>query len=224
MKRFAVAIIVVSLLVVLALALTSCAKKAAPEEEGLGMAPAVEEGRDVGPGAPSATEAGEKPEAATAEGEKEEQAVESEQAEGKHEEAAENEGEEKHEEGAEANAEQSVKLPPETMEGKEVELTDANFDDIINQKGVVALVDFWAEWCGPCLQQGPIVEELAKEYKGKVIVGKVNVDNNEQLSSRFGINAIPTLIVFKDGKEVDRAVGLHQKDYLQKMIERALGG
>ncbi|MBC7288555.1 MAG: thioredoxin [Armatimonadetes bacterium] len=102
-------------------------------------------------------------------------------------------------------------------------MTEANFDETVSKKGTVVLVDFWAPWCGPCREQGPIVEDIAKDYAGRAVVGKVNVDENEPLARRFGIEAIPTLIVFKDGKEVARKVGLTEKKELAAMLDRALG-
>jgi len=91
------------------------------------------------------------------------------------------------------------------MAHKAIEITDANFEEIINSDKPV-LVDFWAEWCGPCRMVGPVVEELAGEYEGKAIIGKVDVDANPQTSMKFGIRSIPTLLVFKNGQIVDKQV------------------
>ena len=97
--------------------------------------------------------------------------------------------------------------------------TDKNFkEEVQGAKGVV-LVDFWAPWCGPCQQQLPIIEELADEATGAV-VGKVNVDENHQTASEFGVMSIPTLIIFKDGKPVEQLVGVHQKNDLKKKIDK----
>ena len=82
--------------------------------------------------------------------------------------------------------------------GKSVEITDSNFNDVVNN-GVV-LVDFWAEWCGPCRMIAPMIEELASEYDGKATIGKLDVDNNQESSVKFGVRSIPTLLVFKDGE------------------------
>jgi len=104
------------------------------------------------------------------------------------------------------------------MGKKTVEITDANFQDIINSDKPV-LVDFWAEWCGPCLMLGPAVEELAEEMDGKAIVGKLNVDNNPNVTNEFGIRSIPTLLVFKNGQVVGKQVGVVPKATLAKMLE-----
>ena len=92
------------------------------------------------------------------------------------------------------------------MANKAIEITDANFDEIVNSDKPV-LVDFWAEWCGPCRMVGPIVEELAGEYEGKAVIGKVDVDANPQTSAKFGIRSIPTLALFRNGREIARQAG-----------------
>lgn len=104
------------------------------------------------------------------------------------------------------------------MGQKTVEITDANFQEIISSDKPV-LVDFWAEWCGPCLMLGPTVEELAEEMDGKAIVGKLNVDNNPNTAAQFGIRSIPTLLVFKGGEMVGKQVGVVPKATLAKMLE-----
>ena len=86
---------------------------------------------------------------------------------------------------------------------KTVEITDSNFEEVISSEKPV-LVDFWAEWCGPCKMIGPVVEELASDYDGKAVVAKVNVDENPNVSAKFGIRSIPTLLVFKNGEIVDK--------------------
>jgi thioredoxin 1 len=101
---------------------------------------------------------------------------------------------------------------------KAIEITDANFDEIINSDKPV-LVDFWAEWCGPCKMIGPIVEELAGDYEGKAVIGKVDVDSNPQASAKFGIRSIPTLLVFKNGEIVDKQVGAVPKSVLAQKLE-----
>ena len=102
-----------------------------------------------------------------------------------------------------------------------IAVTDADFESVVIKSSIPVLVDFWAPWCGPCRGIGPIVEELAAEYQGKVLVCKVNVDENSKTPSQFGIRAIPTLIVFKDGEVVDQVTGAVAKSYLVGMIEKA---
>ena len=100
--------------------------------------------------------------------------------------------------------------------------TDADFDQSILNGGKPALVDFWAPWCGPCRIIGPIVEELAPSYQGRAIIAKMNVDDNPGIAQRYGVTSIPTLMMFKDGKLVDRVVGAMPKGELQKFIDRNL--
>ena len=102
--------------------------------------------------------------------------------------------------------------------GKTMELTDANFDEIIKSDKPV-LVDFWAEWCGPCKMIGPVVEELAGDYEGKAVVAKLNVDENPQVTARFGVRSIPTLLVFKNGQIVDKQVGAVPKSVLASKLQ-----
>ncbi len=100
-----------------------------------------------------------------------------------------------------------------------LEFTDANFEELVKKSDKPVLVDFWAEWCGPCKMIGPVVEELAKDYDGRALVGKVNVDENPGISMEFGIRSIPTLLYFKNGQIVDRHVGVAGKDVLGKKLE-----
>ena len=102
--------------------------------------------------------------------------------------------------------------------GKAIVLNDANFDATINSDKPV-LVDFWAEWCGPCKMIGPVVEELASDYEGKAVIGKLNVDENPGVTARFGIRSIPTLLVFKGGQIVDKQVGAVPKSVLSQKLE-----
>lgn len=103
-----------------------------------------------------------------------------------------------------------------------LELTDTNFDDIVLKADKPVLVDFWAEWCGPCRMISPIVEELGTEYAGRIIVGKVDVDTNNATAMRFGIRNIPTLLFFKNGQIVDKQVGAVSKSVLVKKIDALL--
>jgi len=105
---------------------------------------------------------------------------------------------------------------------KPLELTKDNFDQEVINSGRLTLVDFWAEWCGPCRLVSPIIEQLADEYKGKVTVGKVNVDNEEELATRFRIMSIPTIIIFKDGKIVEKLLGARAKDEYKAAIDKYL--
>lgn len=103
-----------------------------------------------------------------------------------------------------------------------VEITDSNFDEVVLQSDKPVLVDFWAEWCGPCRMVGPIVEELAKEYDGKAVVGKVNVDYNPDISVKYGIRNIPALLFFKDGQIVDKQIGAVPKSVLADKLVKQL--
>ncbi len=98
-------------------------------------------------------------------------------------------------------------------------LTDNNFKSEILEKNGVALIDFWAEWCGPCRMITPIIEELSSEYKDKATIGKVNVDDNAEVTMEYGVRSIPTLLFFKDGKLVDRHVGATSKKVLTDKLE-----
>jgi thioredoxin 1 len=104
---------------------------------------------------------------------------------------------------------------------KTIEITDANFDEIIKSDKPL-LVDFWAEWCGPCKMIGPIVEEIAGEYEGQAVIGKVDVDSNPAVAAKFGIRSIPTLLFFKDGQIVDKQVGAVPKAVLAQKLDAQL--
>jgi thioredoxin 1 len=103
-----------------------------------------------------------------------------------------------------------------------VHVTDSNFNEIIT-KNSLALIDCWAAWCGPCLALAPTIEELAEEYAGKILIGKLNVDENPSTAERFQIFSIPTILIMKDGREVDRIVGLVPKKYIDAALRKHLG-
>ena len=101
-----------------------------------------------------------------------------------------------------------------------LEITDANFEELVLKSDKPVLVDFWAEWCGPCRMVGPIVEELANDYGDKAVIGKVNVDENPEISVRFGIRNIPALLFFKNGEIVDKQIGAVPKSVLSEKLEK----
>jgi len=104
------------------------------------------------------------------------------------------------------------------MPDEPLEINDANFEEIVmKHKNIV--IDCWAPWCGPCLMVAPVIEELAKELKGKVVFGKINVDENQRTAMRFNIMSIPTILIFKDGKLVDRIIGAIPKEYIIEKLK-----
>jgi thioredoxin 1 len=103
-----------------------------------------------------------------------------------------------------------------------LELTDSNFEELVIQSDKPVLVDFWAEWCGPCRMVAPIVSEISVEYEGKALVGKVDVDSNPEVANRFGIRNIPTILFFKNGEVADKQVGAVPKSVLTSKIENLL--
>lgn len=103
-----------------------------------------------------------------------------------------------------------------------LEITTQNFESEVVNSGKVSMVDFWAEWCGPCRFISPIIEELATEYDGKAVIGKVNIDNERDIANQFKVTGIPTIIYLKDGVEVDRHVGRAPKNVLQGKLDALL--
>ena len=102
----------------------------------------------------------------------------------------------------------------------EIVLTEANFADEVLKSELPVLVDFWAEWCGPCKMLAPTLEELAAEYKGRAKIGKLNVDQNPAVAEKYGIQSIPTLILFHGGEIAEQAVGAKSKSYLIEMLSK----
>ena len=107
------------------------------------------------------------------------------------------------------------------MSGGPVHVTDADFDDVM-KKNPVAMVDFWASWCGPCMALAPTIEEVAKEYSGRVLVGKLNVDENPKTAECFQVYSIPTMVIMRNGQEVDRIVGCVQKKIITAALDKHL--
>jgi thioredoxin 1 len=103
-----------------------------------------------------------------------------------------------------------------------LEFTDANFEELVLQSDKPVIVDFWAEWCGPCRMVGPIVNQLGEEYDGQAVVGKVNVDHNPGITMKYGIRNIPTILFFKGGEPVDKQVGAVPKQVLEGKLEKLL--
>jgi thioredoxin 1 len=102
------------------------------------------------------------------------------------------------------------------------EINDGNFDELVSKSGKVVMIDFWAEWCGPCRMITPIVEELSKEFEGKAIIGKVNVDENPGITTKLKIRNIPTLLFYKNGVEVDKIVGASSKSAIASKLNGLL--
>ena len=103
------------------------------------------------------------------------------------------------------------------------EVTDANFDEEVLKSELPVLVDFWAEWCGPCKMMAPVIQQVAGEYSGRLKVCKVDTESSQNSAIKYGITAIPTLIVFKNGEEVERLVGAQTADAIKSAVDKAIG-
>lgn len=103
-----------------------------------------------------------------------------------------------------------------------VEITDSNFDEIVMKSEVPVVVDFWAEWCGPCRMIGPSIDEMHNEYEGKALIGKVDVDSNPEISAKFGVRNIPTVLFIKNGEVADKSVGAVPKEKLTSKLDAIL--
>ncbi|MCC2590763.1 thioredoxin [Chryseobacterium sp. MFBS3-17] len=103
-----------------------------------------------------------------------------------------------------------------------LEITDSSFKDTVLNSDKPVLVDFWAVWCGPCRMLGPIIEEVAADFEGKAVVGKVDVDNNQEVSAQYGIRSIPTVLIFKNGEVVDKIVGVAPKETIAEKLSAHL--
>tara|TARA_B100000809_G_C15137054_1_gene531095 strand:+ start:1766 stop:2083 length:318 start_codon:yes stop_codon:yes gene_type:complete len=103
-----------------------------------------------------------------------------------------------------------------------LEITDATFEEIVLKSSQPVLVDFWATWCGPCRMVGPIIEDISKDYEGKAVVGKVDVDSNQEFAAKYGVRNIPTVLLFKDGEVIDKQVGVAPKATYAAKIDAAL--
>ena len=103
-----------------------------------------------------------------------------------------------------------------------LEITDSNFQELVLNSDKPVLVDFWAVWCGPCRMLGPIVEEVSADFEGKALVGKVDVDNNQEVSMQYGIRNIPTVLIFKNGEVVDKLVGVSPKEVIAEKLSAHL--
>jgi thioredoxin 1 len=108
------------------------------------------------------------------------------------------------------------------MAGKTVAVTDADFEQKVLKSDVPVMVDFWAPWCGPCRAVAPTLEELAAQYEGKIVIAKVNTDENPRYAGQYGVMAIPTMIIFKNGEEVDRIQGAGPKSFYTPRIESVI--
>jgi thioredoxin 1 len=103
-----------------------------------------------------------------------------------------------------------------------LEITDASFEEVVLKSDKPVLVDFWAAWCGPCRMVGPVIEEISKDYEGRAVVGKVDVDANQEFAAKYGVRNIPTVLLFKNGEVIDKQVGVAPKTTYTQKIDAAL--
>ena len=104
-----------------------------------------------------------------------------------------------------------------------IEINAENFEEVVMSSDQPVMVDFWAEWCGPCRMIGPVVDKIADAYKGKAVVGKVNVDTNQEISQKFGVRSIPTIVFIKNGEVVDKSVGVAPESVLIDKLDKLMG-
>jgi thioredoxin 1 len=104
-----------------------------------------------------------------------------------------------------------------------IEINADNFEEVVMNTDQPVMVDFWAEWCGPCRMIGPVVDKIADAYKGKAVVGKVNVDTNQEISQKFGVRSIPTIVFIKNGEVVDKSVGVAPESVLIDKLDKLMG-
>ena len=113
-------------------------------------------------------------------------------------------------------------IKEKNMSEKSIQITNENFNETVIESKAPVLVDFWAEWCTPCRMLSPVVDQIAEDYQGRAVVGKINIDEEQSLAGRYGVMSIPTLILFKDGDVAGKSVGVVSKDKITAMLDEAL--